>query len=180
VAGLSEASARFYTACILMGLQWLHSRRILHRCVGGWVGKCHNSVCVDKGLDDPVARRPVQERQRLCSSMVGTQLLGCAGSYLALGSASFDQNKQHKRHQVTQLHLSRSCPASCGTTRMQHLCDVYTHTQVSLSTHHIPRATGCSPCAFYATIDQPHPVSAAAAAPAALQGHQALQPAAVQ
>lgn len=30
-AGLDEPSARFYTACILMGLQWLHSRRILHR-----------------------------------------------------------------------------------------------------------------------------------------------------
>jgi len=30
-AGLCETSARFYTACILMGLQWLHSRRILHR-----------------------------------------------------------------------------------------------------------------------------------------------------
>lgn len=30
-AGLSEDAARFYTACILMGLQWLHSRRILHR-----------------------------------------------------------------------------------------------------------------------------------------------------
>jgi hypothetical protein len=29
--GLDEGSARFYTACILMGLQWLHSRRILHR-----------------------------------------------------------------------------------------------------------------------------------------------------
>lgn len=29
--GLCEESARFYTACILMGLQWLHSRRILHR-----------------------------------------------------------------------------------------------------------------------------------------------------
>lgn len=30
-AGLSEDAARFYTACILMGLEWLHSRRILHR-----------------------------------------------------------------------------------------------------------------------------------------------------
>jgi hypothetical protein len=29
--GLCEESARFYSACILMGLQWLHSRRILHR-----------------------------------------------------------------------------------------------------------------------------------------------------
>jgi hypothetical protein len=31
LVGLCEESARFYTACILMGLQWLHGRRILHR-----------------------------------------------------------------------------------------------------------------------------------------------------
>jgi serine/threonine protein kinase len=31
--GLCEDAARFYTGCILMGLQWLHSRRIVHRCV---------------------------------------------------------------------------------------------------------------------------------------------------
>lgn len=34
--GLPEEAARFFTACILQGLQWLHSRRIVHRWA--WVG----------------------------------------------------------------------------------------------------------------------------------------------
>jgi hypothetical protein len=33
-AGLPEDAARFFAGCVLMALQWMHSRRILHRCVG--------------------------------------------------------------------------------------------------------------------------------------------------
>lgn len=52
--GLCEESARFYTACILMGLQWLHGRRILHR----WAAQ--HDVCVwIPWLDGAPALRPM-------------------------------------------------------------------------------------------------------------------------
>ena len=38
-AGLTEDETRFYTACIVLGLEAMHQRGILHRSVGGEEGQ---------------------------------------------------------------------------------------------------------------------------------------------
>jgi hypothetical protein len=85
-AGLPEDAARFFAGCVLMALQWMHSRRILHRWVR-CVAVAVSSSCV-------------------CSPAPHQELLQCHAT-LHLCLSSVRRAMQHRRTQL--------CPyASCA------------------------------------------------------------------
>ncbi len=43
-AGLTEDEARFYIACVVLGLEGMHAKGLLHRCVGSRIRHCTSTL----------------------------------------------------------------------------------------------------------------------------------------